>query len=313
MKRLKGPELKLSELKVPPFLTDLYWDLHDRHLLPLIALGLVAIVAVPILFSGGSKQPPEVSGAASPLASGSASEAARLTVVPAEPGLREPSKRLAGRPSKDPFKQHYTGPVFNGGGGAPASEISTTETSGGSTTVTSSGGSTESASQSPSPEPAPAESGAGGSGGSADDGSPDQITLFTFAIDVKVAHTEATKSGAEKMGDPTTLHEVLPTTPIPGKKAPVVTYLGPDAKNAKTALMLISPEVDSLFGDAKCLSGVATCQLLALEPNIPEIFVYGPGQTRYKIELLKIEPVKTGRVSAPSRPRNARAAQNFSK
>jgi len=38
MKRLKGgPELKMPELKMPPFLVDLYLDLRDRRLLPLVA------------------------------------------------------------------------------------------------------------------------------------------------------------------------------------------------------------------------------------------------------------------------------------
>ncbi len=56
MKRV-GPELKMPDLKnakVPPFLSDLYYDLHDRRLLPLVGLVLVAIVAVPFLLGGGS-------------------------------------------------------------------------------------------------------------------------------------------------------------------------------------------------------------------------------------------------------------------
>ena len=59
MKRV-GPELKMPDLKnvkVPRFVTDLYQDLVDRRLLPLVALILVAIVAVPFLL-GGSEEPP---------------------------------------------------------------------------------------------------------------------------------------------------------------------------------------------------------------------------------------------------------------
>ena len=44
-------------MKLPPVLVDLYWDLWDRRLLPLIALVVVAIVAVPFLLSGGSEEP----------------------------------------------------------------------------------------------------------------------------------------------------------------------------------------------------------------------------------------------------------------
>ena len=42
----KGPELKLSKLKVPDFVADLYYDLHDRRLLPLVALLVVGIIAL---------------------------------------------------------------------------------------------------------------------------------------------------------------------------------------------------------------------------------------------------------------------------
>ncbi len=49
MKRPKGPELKMPEPKAPAFLADLYYDLRDRRLLPLLALVVVAIAATPFL------------------------------------------------------------------------------------------------------------------------------------------------------------------------------------------------------------------------------------------------------------------------
>ena len=52
----KGPELKMPELKVPDFALDLYYDLKERHLLPLVAILLVAVVALPILLSSGSSE-----------------------------------------------------------------------------------------------------------------------------------------------------------------------------------------------------------------------------------------------------------------
>ena len=51
----KGPEIKLPDLKVPAPLVDLYYDLRERHLLPLVAVLLVAIVAVPIALSQSSQ------------------------------------------------------------------------------------------------------------------------------------------------------------------------------------------------------------------------------------------------------------------
>jgi hypothetical protein len=288
MKRMKGPEIKLSELKVPQVLQDLYLDLRDRRLLPLLGLVVVAIVAVPFLL-GGSEEKNEPAPPP-PVASGSSARDTALAVLPAEPGLREPSKRLAHRTAKNPFRQHYTGPVFNKGsapitessGGSPSGEVVEGSTGGGGSTETS-----------PAPAPLPpVESG----GGSVPTG---EIRLFTFAIDVRIAHTETTKSGERKMGEFETREEVLPTTPLPGKKSPVFTYLGVDPKDGKEAMMLINPEVTGLFGDNECISGTSTCQLLALKPKTLEAVEYGPNNVRYKIEVLDIKPVQSGKLKSP--------------
>src|SRR5215212_6644176 len=103
------PKLRGGEMKVPPFLSDLYADLRDRRLLPLVALILVAIVATPILLGGGSEEPEPVPGPGT-VADGSAPMAQELTVVKAEPGLRNYRKRLAHRSPTNPFKQRFTGP-----------------------------------------------------------------------------------------------------------------------------------------------------------------------------------------------------------
>jgi hypothetical protein len=289
VKRLKGPELKLSGLKVPQVLQDLYWDLRDRRLLPLIVLVLVAIVAAPFLL-GSSAKKPEPAAVPPPVAGGSSAREASLTVLPAEPGLREPSKRLAHRATKNPFHQHYTGPVFNEGSAPIEEGTGGTESSGEVVEGSSGSGGSES---SPSPEtlPAPVESG----GGPVPTG---EIRLFTFAIKVRIAHTEFAKDGSRKMSEFETREEVLPTTPLPGKKSPALTYLGVDPKNGKEAMMLVSPEVTGLFGDNECISGTSTCQLLALKPKTLEAVEYGPNGVRYKIEVLDIKPVQTAHVKA---------------
>ena len=74
------------------------------------------------------------------------------------------------------------------------------------------------------PSPASPPNGGGGGSGSGDDAP--SLALFTFAIDVQIARSEKTKSGAQKMGEPTVRRGVVPTTPLPGEKAPVVTYMG---------------------------------------------------------------------------------------
>jgi len=292
MKKLKGPELKLSDLKVPALLQDLYRDLRDRRLLPVIALILVAIVAMPFLLGGSEEAPPAPTA---PIGGGGvAHDAAALTVLPAEPGLRDPDKRLAGRPAKDPFVQKYTAPVFHKGA-APAPESAGAESGAGGETVVESSG--EGSTGVPLPESAPI--GSGGGSGSAP--APGELQIFTLAADIRLSHTEFGKDGQKKMSAPETREEVLPTTPLPGKKSPALTYLGADPKTAKKALMLVSPEVESLLGDGTCVSGTSTCQLLALEPGAPEVVEYGPNGVRYKIEVLKIYPVISGHVSAKGR------------
>jgi hypothetical protein len=296
MKRLKaGPELKMPELKVPTFLVDLYWDLRDRRLLPLVGLAIVAIVAAPFLLGGGSggsssPTPAEVSTA---LDEAAAEETATLTVVEAKPGLRQYKKRLAHRRPTDPFEQRYTSPPPSQAGPELGSETSSTGTGESSSTSTSESSETTSTSKSTAnPEPAPSESPSKGGDGGGDSGSPAHLTLFAFAINVKITRTEGSESSKAKP-ESNVKHRVMPTTPLPGEKAPVVTYMGV-GKGAKKALLMVSNNVKSIFGDARCLSGTDTCQLLEVEPGFPETFVYGDNDVRYKINVLKIEAVHAG-------------------
>ncbi|HXS34601.1 MAG TPA: hypothetical protein VN758_12590 [Solirubrobacterales bacterium] len=284
MKRLKGAQLKMPKLKVPPFLVDLYYDLHDRRLLPLVALVLVAIAAAPFLLSGDSEEaPPPVAGiSASP---GTAvTGTARLTVVEAKPGLRDYRKRLKGRTPTDPFKQRYSGPIHKGGQLQEETATSETSSASGGEATTTSPPATSEAPPSSSPP----------SDGSAGSQNPPSVELFTFAIDVQIAHTETTKAGGRKMGEPTVKRGVLPTTPLPGEKAPVVTYMGL-APKGENLLLMVSNNVKTVLGDAKCLSGTDTCQLLEVEPGLPEEFVYGANDVKYRINILQAEVVPTQR------------------
>lgn len=295
MKRFKGPELSLSELKVPPVVRDLYLDLRDRRLLPLIGLVLVAIVATPFLLGGGGQ--PAVEPAPAPSAGGSAREAS-LVVLPAEPGLREPSKRLAGRPSKNPFRPHYTAPVLKPGA-APTAETST----GGGTSTTNSTTTTTTAPEggsSPAPAPAPESSGGGGahsgggsSGGHSTEAAPHGAALYTLAVTLEVLRIETKPDGSLDKKGPTVYKDVLAPTPLPGEKTPVITYLGMGSKHHEP-LFLVSNEVTGIFGETTCISGTGTCQLLVLEEGFPVTFVYGDNDVRYKINLVKAKPVLNG-------------------
>jgi hypothetical protein len=286
MKRLKGPDLKMPQLKVPDFLVNLYWDLRDRHLLPLVALGVVAIVAVPFLLGGGSKEAPAPSGGAAASVLGPhAGDASSLTVVEAKPGLRDYRKRLKARRATDPFEQRYTSAQLKGtklgGGKEEEGESSSSTTTSTSTTKTSDGTTTKEVTTHTTDE---------SSGGA---GSNPKPTLFSFAIDVKITRTATKADGSKETGDPTVRHRVIPPAALPSEKAQVVTYMGISPKT-REPLLLISDAVTSVFGEGNCLSGANTCQLLEVHIGYPVTFVYGPSGDRYKINVLKIEPVVAG-------------------
>ncbi len=326
MKRL-GPDLKMpklggSGLKVPPFLADLYWDLYDRRLLPLVGLIVVAIVAVPFLLGGGSEETPQPSRAAEASLRREIAKASSFTVVRAEPGLREYRKRLVGRKPSDPFKEKFGKPSLKGAklelpgeGGSGSSSAAPTTTAGGgesqggsgsagSPVTTGSPGSTTSPGTTESTPPSSGNTGGGNSGGGSSGGSGTKkkphLIFFTYAVDVRVSRSGGKNADSEtKKQEPVVKHRVLPQTSLPGEKAPVVTYLGPARKGKKATgkvLLLVSNKVQAVFGETHCVSGEDVCQLLEVEPGFPVTFVYGANEVHYTINVLKVELVVTGRT-----------------
>jgi hypothetical protein len=285
---LKKPNLKSIDVKVPAVARDLYQDLRDRRLLPLVALLLVGIVAAPILLSGSDSSAPEAPIAPERGASTSAvASDASLTVVKAAPGLREPSKRLARLRVKDPFRQHYTNAPVTG----EASPVETASPS----TVTSETSTTEVVAEETVEAPAETGDSPAGDGSKSNGSAPskDHLVFYAFAVDVKIVRTETRPNGSKETEQLSTRERVLPATSLPGDKQQVVTYMGISPKTKKP-LFLVSTDVSAVFGDAQCITGSDSCQLLELEEGIPETFVYGENNTRYKLTVLKVEPVPTG-------------------
>jgi hypothetical protein len=262
------PKFKGGQTKVPPFLADLYYDVRDRRLLPVILLILVAIVAAPVLLKDEAEEPaPPPPPATNPGLAQTSTKT--LTVVKSSPGLRDYKERLRHQQPSNPFKQHYTGPVLKG------SELNESTT----TTTTES---TE---------------GSGGSEPSSGGGStvrPGQLTIFTFAVNVRIVKATTKPDGTVEQSEPEDREKVIAPAPLPGAKVPVVTYMGIGSKE-HLPLFLVSEDVSSVFGEGKCVSGTGTCQLIELEPGQPEIFEYGENHVRYKINVLKIVPVVTGK------------------
>jgi hypothetical protein len=297
---LKMPKLKGGEMKVPPFLSDLYVDLRDRRLLPLVALLLVAIVATPILLAGGSDEPEAVSPPLGAVGGSDAQASSQnLNVVQAQPGLRNYKKRLAHRTPTNPFKQRFNGPTGLKGAQLQ-SQTATSETS----TPTSETSSSESSTTFESSETTVtvpsngagggSSGGGGGTGGGANsDGLPDGATIFTLEVTLQITRIETKPDGTVDKNGPTLYKDVQAPAPLPGEKTPVITYLGMGSKD-RVPMFLVSNEVTGIFGEANCISGAKTCQLLVLEEGFPVTFVYGENDVRYKINLIKAEPVITG-------------------
>lgn len=279
MRKLKSPDMKLPEIKTPQFLTDLVRDLRERRLLPLIVVLVVAIVAVPIALSKSESQPVNTAKSGLP-ASAIAATASHLTVVPDTPGLRDYHRRLRNLSATDPFVPHAP---------AGSSQPDTTQTQSSATAASSSSASTTS-----SP-----------SGATADNGSTTSETetsvvhtetkYFSYAIDVRVVNTTSGGGAATSDKSNTSVRRNLPTlTKLPSRKTPAVVFMGVSA-DAKKAILLVSSNVQSAFGDGRCVLGSQDCQLLALEPGAPETFVYGADGRTFRIQVLKIHLLITNR------------------
>ena len=282
----RGPEIKMPELHVPQFLVDLYYDLYDRHLLPVVGVLLVGIVAIPLLLGGSSG-----SGKASPndeaAASVASAEPSAMLVKKAAPGLRDYRRRLTHLHPKDPFRQQYTtkegeGEGESASGGSTSTEVESEGESGETGGSVESGGA-ESGGTIPAPVPTETKT---------------KVTFLSVAIDVRVTPVS---SGDGKSSDagPSVRRNLPPLVSLPSRETPALTYMGP-SRDGRKALMVVSSDVTSLFGDSPCLIGSETCQLLALEPGLPETIVWGANGRTFEIELLKMHLVASDHLNRNS-------------
>jgi len=270
--KLKKPNLKLSKgssasLKPPKLATDLYADLRDRRLLPLIAVLGVAIVAVPFLLSDKSEQKPAPVAAAPP-----APAAASFSVVPAKPELRDYRKRLHHRKRESPFSTYAAARVPNETREQVEGVINT-EGSGSETTATetSTETSTTGATEAPTTEYAPA-----------------QPPVIKATVKANVGFAAVLKVGFVD-GEPQQ-RAIEGQTELPNEKNPAIVYTGisPDKKGA---LFLMTNSVTAFYGDGKCVVNGPPCQQLKLEVGKSATFAIGFGETRYKVTLLGFAPI----------------------
>ena len=299
LEKLKNARSSGGELKMPPFFKDVYADLRDRHLLPLVAVLLVAIAAVPFLLKASDTDlSPTEAQATLPEA---VPAGARLEVVADVPTLRDYRDRLSALVAKDPFKQHFTEPQVEAaqlGTGAPSTTVPTYEPPPAPAPDLAPPSSTPTYVPPPAPDPAPAPAPAptpaptpapptgGDSGG--DDGNENQST--EVRVETKLVSYEITARMGEP-GDVKVRRNIGELTMLPNEKNPIAVFLGVSS-DEKKALFLVSTEVTSVFGDTQCRFGDGQCQFIAVEPRFPVIFTYGPNDRKFQISVNKIERVE---------------------
>jgi hypothetical protein len=333
MKRPKiGPELKMPKLKMPtltrggskrlsssfsapPFVADVYYDLRERRLLPLVALVAVAILAVPFLLGDSEEAVPP------PTAAESAEEAAELevtaeptlTVVQAKPGLRDYRKRLRGRIATNPFKQKYTSlppgaelestvdmsPTVSAGSG-DTSEVTVTD-EGDDVTVE-----IDEPTGSPGAGTSPGASDGGQGGGTGSAPTPNQF--YAFRPDVRFGL--AGSGELRKYTD-------LPLASLLPKENPVLFFIGA-TETGDRVVFDVSAEAVMVKGGGKCIGGRQSCGLLFIRAGeAVTVLTESRGRTFQlavdSIDFVPVDRPKPAGASAAGEPQVPGFSQNFSK
>lgn len=301
---LKAPKLKtpkaLENIKAPAGLGVLWRQLREQRLLPIVGLLIAGLIAIPLLLGSSSKD--ESTAAVSPgTAAGAGAKPAALVVQKWSPGLLGYKRRLDHGKPADPFESK-----------APEPSEAGSESTGGEGNETALSGEGETTPEvEPTPE-SPANEGGGGpevpetepepevEKGNEGESGGEKENPNADAIDVRVTtvHAPGTKTPTrtEYVG-----HQLPQLTKLPNENVPAFTYIGP-SRDGKKAMLSVSPEVSAILGASKCVSGGNPCQVLALEIDAPETFVYGPRGLTFRIELLRIGPEKGTESAAGGTP-----------
>jgi hypothetical protein len=255
------------------FVRNLFDDMRERHLLPVVALLIVALIAVPILMGGGSDEaaPPPSSAATASVAPPLETDP---VVLASEPELRAFKKRLADFQTTNPFNQHVK-PEEDAAASDSASDALPTDSVTGTTTDP---GATDPGDIPPLPvdpgdpgdpgnpggDPAPVDPGDDGGG----------VTLITTRIDVRVGPVGKTK----------VVKDVKFLDFLPDRKTPVVQYLQGDFDETN-AVFIVSSFVLNTEGDGKCAPSPDRCEFLQMEVGDTQSFQYSDGE-RYTLTLI---------------------------
>lgn len=238
----------------PQFLDDLYRDLRERRLLPLVALLVVGIIAVPIALSVSSEAPPPASSAEIVPADTPEAQAA---VLAENPGLRNYRQRLEALKAKNPFKQQFefsgldettvegsveeSGVVAETGGGSVSSDA-------GSVEIGSTSGETSTETTTPS---ADVDTTAGET----------KIRFYTHRLDLAYG-----VEGDVKKEENVKVLDLLD---------PVGAFIGA-SEDGGHAFFMLSTDVTAVSGQGECVPDPSNCEFLSLKEGQSETLTHQP-------------------------------------
>jgi hypothetical protein len=251
--------------KIQKFFGDLVYDLRSRGLLPVAALLVVGMVAVPVVLANSSGS----DGAPVPAAQVSAAELApenQTAVLAYSPGVRDYKERLSELQAKDPFKQQYAGTdaaasALDQSVPSEATEVSTapTEGSGGAEVET-----TET----------------GGKRTGAKKGKGSKTRYVYYEADVEVGEKDLTEI----------VDDVEELSFLPNEAAPVLVFLGVNG-SGKRATFMVAKDASNVTTTGACSPSPSACQLLTLsDDQTAEMFYAVTGKT-YTVRVARIQRV----------------------
>jgi hypothetical protein len=285
-------------IQSPELLSDLYRDLRDRRLLPVIVVLVTAIAVVPMALSKSPKAAAPAADQPAAVVQTKSSLPAAQVVVSA-PGLRDYKRRLDGDSATDPFLPRIQG----SGGGQSGPSTSITAATGGLGQTSSSG------SGAPEGNTAAQQAQSGSSGGT-----PTQPSTTSAPTTQSKFFFYRVKARAGQVGQDLKVHDSVGSlTNLPSDNVPALAFLGVTTNSdfhPKTAVFLVSSAVSSVDGEGTCTFAGTYCQLLSLKPGEHEDLVWTNGLV-YRVELVKFNlivrknPPPVGDQSNSSRAGNS--------
>ena len=260
----------MSNLQSPELLTDLYRDLRDRRLLPLVLVLVVGLAVVPIALSSKSTSTPAPPPApAAPVAQ--KSNVPGTAVVISNPGLRDYKRRLKDSP-QDPF----LAPAF------ATATVSSPTSSSGSTSSSSSTASTGTSTSGTTTSGSTTGGSTGSTGGSNAQQVQTESKYFFYRVKLRTGEVGQDLKVRDSVGT---------LTPLPSKDVPALEFLGVTTNSSfqpTRAVFLVSSAVSSIDGEGTCTFAGTYCQIVSLKPGEHEDMVWTDGRA-YRVDMVKFD------------------------